>query len=84
MWFANRTVFGRQVKVTGLAGSSSLSALKMARGGLACRPRFGAGSASRSTVNGCLPAAREEVPSVGTPRPEDGQTAAARPVPSQH
>ncbi|CAL2247791.1 unnamed protein product [Prunus armeniaca] len=49
----------------------------MARGGSVCRPRFGAGSASRSSVTGRLPAAREEVPSVGRLRPGKGPTAAA-------
>ncbi|CAL8085874.1 unnamed protein product [Prunus armeniaca] len=54
MWFSNWTIFDRQAKVTGSASSSSLSAAKMARGSSVCRPRFGAGSASRSTVNGRL------------------------------
>ncbi|CAL8141104.1 unnamed protein product [Prunus armeniaca] len=77
MWFANWTVFGGQARVTGSAGSSSFSAAKIARVGSACRPRFAAGSASRSTVRGRLPAARDEAPSVVAPRRGEGPAAAA-------
>ncbi|CAL2247673.1 unnamed protein product [Prunus armeniaca] len=76
IWFTNCTVFEGQAKVTASEGASSSSAEKMARAGSVCRPRFGAGSASRSTVNGLLPAALEEVPSVGGTRLGDGPASA--------
>ncbi|CAL2227852.1 unnamed protein product [Prunus armeniaca] len=49
----------------------------MAQEGSVCCLRFGAGSASKSTVTGRLPVAREEVPSAGTLQPGEGPTAAA-------